>query len=163
MFTKPFLVNGPWAGRLNVSPRPRGGDWLEDELKAWREAGVDVVVSLLECEEVSEKSLVREEQLANASGMEFRSFPIVDRGVPRSLPELQELIDDLSSKLKDGRTVVVHCRQGIGRAGLVAICLLLRGGLPLMEAVREVSSARGLSVPETEEQLGWLRAHERVI
>jgi hypothetical protein len=51
MRAKVFWVNGPWLGRLGILPRPRGGDWLSDEAKAWREAGVDVVVSLLEPEE----------------------------------------------------------------------------------------------------------------
>ena len=46
-----FWVEGPWRGRLGILPRPRGGDWLGDETAAWRAAGVDVVVSLLEAEE----------------------------------------------------------------------------------------------------------------
>ena len=48
MPTKVFWVDGPWRGRLGILPRPRGGDWLRDETMAWREAGLDVVVSLLE-------------------------------------------------------------------------------------------------------------------
>ena len=46
-----FWVPGPWPGKLGIVPRPRGGDWLEDEAKAWHQAGIDVVVSLLEPEE----------------------------------------------------------------------------------------------------------------
>ena len=45
------IVDGPWPGRLAIVPRPRGGDWLEDEVRAWREAGVDIVVSALEADE----------------------------------------------------------------------------------------------------------------
>jgi len=32
---------------LGIMPRPRGGDWLDDELQALGKAGVNVVVSLL--------------------------------------------------------------------------------------------------------------------
>jgi hypothetical protein len=44
-------IPGPWRGRLAIAARPRGGDWLEDELKGWSESGVKVVVSLLETDE----------------------------------------------------------------------------------------------------------------
>lgn len=44
-WTKLHGVNGPWAGKLALAPRPRGGDWLEDELACWRQEGVDEVVS----------------------------------------------------------------------------------------------------------------------
>ena len=41
MRTDLFPVAGPWPGSLAVMPRPRGGDWLEDEVRAWRTAGVE--------------------------------------------------------------------------------------------------------------------------
>lgn len=34
--------------QLAIVPRPRGDDWLDDEMVALREAGIDVVVSMLE-------------------------------------------------------------------------------------------------------------------
>lgn len=45
------------AGRLAIMPRPRAGDWLEDEAQSWRRQGLDVVVSLLEDNEVAELDL----------------------------------------------------------------------------------------------------------
>ena len=38
-------------------PRPRGGDWLADEIRSLRACGVDVLVSLLTGEEVGELDL----------------------------------------------------------------------------------------------------------
>lgn len=35
-----FWINGPWPGRLAIMPRPRSGDWLEDEIQAWSGAAV---------------------------------------------------------------------------------------------------------------------------
>src|SRR5215472_3508891 len=52
-----FWIPGPWRGRLAVATRPRGGDWLEDELRSWREAGVDLSVSLLEPDEAAQLDL----------------------------------------------------------------------------------------------------------
>jgi hypothetical protein len=47
MRTELYWVEGPWSGRLAIMPRPRGGDWLEEEIQSWRRSGIDVVVSLL--------------------------------------------------------------------------------------------------------------------
>ena len=48
MGTKVYWIAGPWQGRLGIVPRPRGADWLDDETRAWRDVGIDMVVSLLE-------------------------------------------------------------------------------------------------------------------
>src|SRR5256885_568555 len=80
MRTELTWIEGPWPGRLAIMPRPRGGDWLEDEIQSWRQSGVDVIISLLTREEQTELSLADEEELCRANGMEFVSFPIVDRG-----------------------------------------------------------------------------------
>jgi len=51
---------------------------------AWREAGLDVVVSLLEPEEAEQLVLEDEAAAAAASGIAFHLFPIPDRGTPAS-------------------------------------------------------------------------------
>lgn len=115
-----FWIPGPWRGRLAIVTRPRGGDWVEDELKSWRHAGFDVVVSLLETGEAAQLGLLDEGQAALASGLGYRSFPIPDRGVPSSMPAFESLVSDLSTELDQGKNVALHCRQGIGRSALVA-------------------------------------------
>src|SRR5687768_1697602 len=89
-----FWITGPWQGRLGVVLRPRGGDWLRDETTAWREAGIDDVVSLLEPEEEKELALEGEAVAAAASEVGFTAFPIPDRSVPPS----QELVADLANR-----------------------------------------------------------------
>jgi len=42
-----YWIDGTWPGRLAIMPRPRGGDWLEDELRDCRRQGVVTLVSLL--------------------------------------------------------------------------------------------------------------------
>jgi hypothetical protein len=58
MAARVFWIDGAWQGRLAIVPRPRGGDWLEDEIADWRDAGIDVVVSFLEPHEVAEFALL---------------------------------------------------------------------------------------------------------
>ena len=42
------------AVRLAIMPRPRGDDWLVDEVRGWSTAGIGQVISLLEAHEVRE-------------------------------------------------------------------------------------------------------------
>lgn len=156
MKTELYWIPGSWPGRIAIMPRPRGGDWLEDEIRAWRDASVGVVVSLLEEEEVTDLELSAEGELAGASGIEFVSFPIVDRSVPASRDSVSELVANLATRLNAGQNVAIHCRQGIGRAALVAIAVLVRLGVSADEAIERVSATRGRPVPETPEQREWL-------
>ena len=136
--------------------RPRGGDWLADETKSWRESGIDEVVSLLECEEEAQLDLRGEAAAAAASGMEFRSFPVPDRGVPASHELAKTLVNAVVQSLDRGRTVVVHCRQSIGRSALITGAVLLAEGDDVRTALRTITESRGLEVPETSEQRQWL-------
>ncbi len=152
-----FWVPGPWRGKLAVVARPRGGDWLDDEGSGWHRAGIDVVVSLLEEEEAADLDLAHEGEVAESNGVHFVSFPIPDRGVPASTPDALALLRDIAGALEEGKTVAVHCRQSIGRSGLIAAGVLLTSGIGVDNAIEVVSAARGQSIPETAAQLRWLR------
>jgi protein-tyrosine phosphatase len=156
MRTDLFPIPTPYPGRLAVAPRPRGGDWLDDEMAGWRAAGAELVVSLLTTGEMAEFNLEGEAAAATASGMRFAGFPIPDRGVPGSRDRFREVVSEVARELAAGHGVVVHCRQGIGRAALVAVGVLVAAGLDPGEAVSRVSAARGRPVPETPAQRRWL-------
>lgn len=152
----PFWINGVEPGKLAIISRPRGGDWLEGEIRSWARYGLDVVVSLLTPEEVAEFDLSREATLSRVAGLEFNAFPIPDRGVPLSQAEALRLLATLREGLAAGKAVGIHCRQGIGRSALVAASLLTMAGVPPTLAFDRISKARGLTVPETKEQRLWV-------
>lgn len=156
MSTDFHWIDGTWPGRLAISTRPRGGGWLESEIRAWRRAGIDAVVSLLTPDEVSELGLEQEPNYCWANGMSYYSLPIMDRGVPGSNMDASRLIGKLGSELTGGKNVAIHCRQGIGRSALIAAGLLIENGLSPAEAIQRVSSARRMPVPETPEQREWI-------
>jgi len=156
-------IRGRWAGRLAVSARPRGGDWLRDEVKGWRASGVDIVISLLTSDEVDDLDLNEEAARCQEEGIGFVSFPIADRAVPRSREETEKLLRNLEGYLAAGKTIVIHCRQGLGRSALIAAGLLVLGGTVLQEAFTRLSASRGSSVPETEEQRQWVEEFARDI
>jgi protein-tyrosine phosphatase len=142
-------------------PRPRGGDWLPDEIEGWRRAGIAVVVSALEPEEEETFDLSREAALCCEQGVECIAFPIVDRGVPASVRPFDELIQRLDAFLHAGKNVAIHCRQSIGRAGMLTAGLLIHAGQTAERAMAAVSAARGTPVPETLEQRQWLERFAR--
>jgi protein-tyrosine phosphatase len=162
MKTEVYWIAGPWPGRLAIVPRPRGGDWLEDEVRAWRDAGLDVVVSLLTPEESTEFALDQEESWCQVHGIQFHSFPILDRGVPVSQETLADLVSRLEKVLGASKSVAVHCRQSIGRSSLVAATLLVSAGEDPEAAWECISRARGCPVPDTLEQRDWVKAFASV-
>ena len=56
---------------IATMPRPRGNDWLEDEIISYKTFGVDVIVSLLETEEIIELELEKERILCEKYEIEF--------------------------------------------------------------------------------------------
>jgi protein-tyrosine phosphatase len=137
-------------------PRPRGGDWLSDEIGSLKASGVDVVISLLEPEELSELDVEEEAALCRVHGIDFLSFPIPDRGVPPNRAETLHFVRKVAALLTEEKSVVIYCRHGIGRSALVAACVLALGGLPVDEAFAMVENARCCPVPDTPEQRAWV-------
>jgi protein-tyrosine phosphatase len=144
----------PTAGRLAIMARPRAGDWLSEEIAQWKSAGIDVVVSLLEIQEVSDLGLQQEAELCRSGGIEFISFPIPDRGVPVSEVKTEELVSSIIAHISAGRSVAIHCRAGIGRSSVIAACAVVSAGFDADTAFS--ARARGLHVPDTDEQRDWV-------
>jgi protein-tyrosine phosphatase len=153
-----FWIHAPLMGRLAIMPRPRAGEWLEDEIIGWQMEGIDTVVSLLELAEISELGLEREAELSREHGIEFICFPIPDRGLPTSLRDAATLAQTVALQVREGRAVAIHCRAGIGRSSLIAAGVLICSGLSADDAFRLISIARGIDVPDTEAQREWAMA-----
>lgn len=157
-----YWTEGPWRGRLAIVPRPRGGDWLDDEMQSLRDAGLDVIVSTLEPEEADDLNLTAEAEACQKQQMEFISFAIEDRQVPTSIRNAAEMVHRLEAKLLEGKNIGIHCRQGVGRSALLAACVLVAGGVAAAPAFERLTKARGCAVPETLEQREWVGRFARV-
>ena len=153
-----------WVKELDLSrfalmPRPRAGEWLSEEISGWREQGVGVVVSLLESHDVRELDLSPEPEFCKAHEIKFVSFPMKDRGAPESVREVERLVQVVVGYLRQGFGVAVHCRAGIGRAGVIAACVALEFGIPLTEVFSVLGRARGVPIPDTDSQAEWVRRY----
>lgn len=142
--------------RLALVLRPRGEDWLEDELRRIRSAGVDVLVSMLEPWEAESLGLAQEAELAGELGFEFLSHPIPDRNLPTDRAAFDRFVRGLADRLTSGKAVAVHCRGSIGRSTLASAATLIHLGWRPLAALTAIEATRGCPVPDTNEQWQWV-------
>jgi len=139
-----------------MAARPRGGDWLRDEVNALSTEGIDVLVSMLTEEESIALGLERESEDCEAVAIKFVNLPIPDRSVPADTDDFLRSVEQLVEIIRDGRSLAVHYRASIGRSSVLAVSVLVRLGWDANEAFHAVESARGCSIPDTPEQRKWV-------
>ena len=118
-----------------------------------------MVVSALTPAENEELGLVDESRCCQNTGIEFLSFPIKDRSVPKSVARFSGLLDTVTDRLRQGKAVAVHCRAGIGHSSMIVALALIRSGLSTESAFREIEESRGCPVPDTPKQRRWVERH----
>jgi protein-tyrosine phosphatase len=144
-----------------------GDTWdrdLEQDLARLRSIyAADVLVCLLEPHELEYLEIPLLFERAAAHGLEPISFPIQDVGVPASLEATAAIVDRILGALRAGRTVVLHCRGGVGRTGLIGACCLVALGHRATEAIAVVRRARNNPrMVETRPQEEFVARFERL-
>jgi protein-tyrosine phosphatase len=147
-----FTIRRAGPGALSTMARPRGGEWLADDMNGLAAAGVTVVVSLLTDAEMAELGLSGEAEAAQASSLTFYRLPTEDRHAPDPGAG-RALAGTLQDLLAEGAHVAVHCRFGIGRSSTLAAMVLVLEGTPPDQAWTQISAARGRTVPDSAAQL----------
>ncbi|BGP26404.1 hypothetical protein Rt10032_c11g4639 [Rhodotorula toruloides] len=137
-------------------------DVVLDLRRARDEYGVGLVVCCIDDCELAYLGVPWEEYYAAARllGLEIIRIPMVEGFAPDS-PEslevhLNHIVRDYTLR---GKSVLAHCRGGIGRAGLVASCWMLKMGLVAGQSALHSSGASEVSFKE-EDPMGIV---ERVI
>ena len=134
------------CGKHAVGPSP-------DALLA--EVGATTVVCLNELHEIEPRYPHYVEWLrANAPGRAVH-HPMPDLHAPSS-DDLLLLVDSLYERLVAGERLVITCGAGIGRAGTVAVAVLMRAGASLDDAVATVRAHRPMAGPESGAQMDVL-------
>jgi hypothetical protein len=107
----------------------RSGLWDRDlELDARRLRDIyrtDLLVSLLEGHELTELEIPDLVVVMNRVGIEVIRHPIQDGSVPEDIAAFVSVIERIKRALENRRTVVVHCKGGLGRAGTAAACAVV--------------------------------------
>jgi protein-tyrosine phosphatase len=156
---KPFSIETGNQHRLAIALRPRGGRWLDVDMLLMKEAGVDVLVSMLPADEAAELGIGNEAAACQSAGMRYLSYPIPDGETPSSTSSFTVFVDQLRRALDGGESVAVHCRASIGRAPLLLAAVLCSEGATPQDAFKCLAVARGAQVPETREQERWIERY----
>jgi ADP-ribosylglycohydrolase len=92
------------------------------------------------------------------SGIDWHHLPIKDVNIPDAMFEARWAYHGhvLRERLRNGERVLVHCRGGLGRAGLVSARLLIELGMYPDVAITKVRQARPGAI-ETDDQLRYVR------
>jgi protein-tyrosine phosphatase len=154
-----FWIKGNPPAPLAIVLRPRGDDWLEEDLLRLKRGGIETVVSMLEEDEAVLLALGDESVLAKKIGLQFLSFPIPDTQVPHDTAAFRNFVTGLATRLRAGERIGVHCRGSIGRSTVIAACTLIQLGWLPKTALANIASARGLAVPDTQEQEDWILSY----
>jgi Fe2+ transport system protein FeoA len=139
-------ITGIWA-------RDLGADL--DVISAW---GAKLVLTLVEPAELSALKVPHLGQEVCNRGIAWRHLPIADFSVPTEAFEQQWMTEgqEIRALLRSGADVLVHCKGGLGRAGMIAARLLVELGMEPEAAIRAVRSARKGAI-ETSSQLALIR------
>lgn len=84
MLTPVFWIPTPAPGRVGIMARPRGHDWLEDEIAGLARQDVSALISLLTPAEQHELGLTEEGAICARQQIAYLSLPIGDRQTQRS-------------------------------------------------------------------------------
>lgn len=152
---------GPGCIGMTLSPGKKGpshygGRWerdLESDLaviSAWRPT---LVVTLIEADEFFSLQTPRLGERVREAGLEWRHLPIRDLQAPDA--RFEKAWTFAGAEMRDllvrGGRILLHCRGGVGRTGLVATRLLAELGEAPETALMRVRAARKGAV-ETETQ-----------
>jgi ADP-ribosylglycohydrolase/protein-tyrosine phosphatase len=137
-----------------------GRSWersLEADVAAIVNWGATAVVTLIEEDEFRMLKVEALPELVQAAGLEWHWLPIADVKVPDGRFARRWVYAGLRvrERLRAGERVLVHCRGGLGRAGMVAARLLAEFGLEPASAIRAVRSVRPGAI-ETSAQEAWV-------
>jgi len=155
-------------GRLGLTfcpgkhdPYAQTGAWhrdLDTDVRTLRDWGASTVVTLMETHELELLRVPDLGERVSRAGLRWWHLPIVDGGVPNRQFEYawNRAGEDLRRRLAVGEGVVIHCRGGLGRTGIVAARLLVEFGEAPESALFRVRRARAGTV-ENWLQEGYVR------
>jgi len=131
-----------------------------DAIAVW---GARVVVTLVEPAELKMLKVPQLGQAVHARGMLWLHLPIADYSIPDAAFEQQWLTQgrELRTLLRHGESVLLHCKGGLGRAGMMAARLLVELGMAPETAIRTVRRARKGAI-ETSSQLALVRRTQAI-
>jgi ADP-ribosyl-[dinitrogen reductase] hydrolase len=117
---------------------------LNDDLLTIRNWGAIALVTLLDGSELNTLGVKELSNKAVSHNLAWIHLPIRNLSIP------DEKFDEqwasagprLNQWLREGHRIVIHCKEGVGRAGIVAVRLMIELGMLPGQAIKAVQMAR---------------------
>lgn len=149
------------AGFAPTPERPFNLDWITPELAvagelpphAWSALAADGVTAVVDLR----AEAVDDADALAAAGIAFLHLPTPDHHAvaPADLDHGVAFV-----RAARGRAVV-HCREGVGRSALLALCVLADAGEPPLRALERAKAARWQVSPSLAQYAAWAAWLER--
>ena len=144
------------GGTLGIAPLPGHGGVYADQLSALLRWAPGLVLSMTGAREMAAAGAAALGRDLARAGVAHRGFALPDMAVPgpaaqAAWPELAEM---LLQRLAAGGRVLVHCKGGCGRSGMVAVRLMVLAGEAPEAALARLRRIRPCAV-ETAAQRLW--------
>lgn len=106
--------------------------------------GASAVITLMTAEEMARHKVAQIEAECAALGMEWFHFPVEDEAAPGDdfARAWQRQRARVHQHLQNNNAVVIHCKGGSGRTGVVAAQILMERGVGQAQAVAQVKALR---------------------
>jgi hypothetical protein len=142
----PFAHTGAWDRDLGIDL---------DVIATW---GAKLVLTLVEPAELIALKVPQLGHEIHSRGIKWSHLPIADFSVPGKKFEEEWLTQGraIREMLRNGEDVLVHCKGGLGRAGMMAARLLVELGMEPEAAIHSVRHVRKGAI-ETPAQLALVR------
>lgn len=120
------------------------GECMIDDLLTIRNWGAVALVTLLDESEFNSLGVKDLPMKAVSLNLLWLHLPIRNLGIPDDKFDEQWTWAGprLNLILREGQRIVIHCKEGIGRAGLVAVRLMIELGMAPAQAIKAVQKAR---------------------
>lgn len=139
-------------GASSISSKMHDRSLLQDMINLSSHA--DVIVNLIPDHELESLGLSWEEYDATARhvGLIPQRWAFEDNTTPLDDVGTLRFVRDLVEQLNHGVNVVVHCKGGLGRSGLIAGCAMREAGMEPSAVFDALRRARGPLCPSTADQ-----------
>lgn len=139
---------------------------LKEDLSRLKEYyQTDILITLIEKHEFSFLHIDNLFSELDSLGIKHIWFPIKDESVPDSLDIFTQLVKQIIHLTTLGKTVIIHCRAGLGRTGMVVACCLVALGYTPKSSIELVRKTREYTIETLEQEeyvtefsLQWHRA-----
>jgi protein-tyrosine phosphatase len=152
-------------GRLGIAMAPgrhdrvTGAVWWRDlhvDLRRLRHVHrVHLLVTLVTDDELRDLGIANLSEAARVHDIESLRLPIRDGSVPTPQQEdaVMALVQTIVRRLRDERIVVIHCRAGQGRSGMLAALTLAALGMLPSEAIARVRQVQPRAVETVSQEV----------